>query len=96
MIGVIATITVKDGSEAAFEAAFAKMIAAVKAIEPGNHMYALWKPQDGSNDYRVVEIYEDAAALETHGKSDHYREGGRSLRDLVAAPPKVERFDPVA
>ncbi len=96
MLGVIATITVQDGKAAEFEAAFAKMVAAVKANEPGNHMYALWKPQDGSHDYRVVEIYEDAAALEAHAKSDHFREGGRSLRDLVAAPPKVERFDPVA
>ena len=96
MLGVIATIPVKEGSEAEFEAVFAKMIAGVKANEPGNKMYALWKPQDGSRDYRVVEIYESPEALEIHGKSDHYREGGRALRDLVAGAPKVERFDPVA
>ena len=95
MLGVIATITVKEGSEAEFEATFRKMIAGVKANEPGNRMYDLWKPQDGSRDYRVVEVYDSPEALEAHGRSDHYREGGRALRELVAAPPKVERFTPL-
>ena len=95
MLGVIATIQVKQAPAVQFETVFRKMTARVKANEPGNQMYDLWKPQDGSRDYRVVEVYESPEALEIHGKSDHYREGGRALRDLVAAPPKVERFDPV-
>ena len=95
MLGVIATIPVAEGREAAFEEAFTAMAAQVKAHEPGNHMYQLMRPRDGSRDYKVVELYADDAALEAHRGSDHFKAGGRALRDFVAGPLKVELFDPV-
>ena len=40
-IGVIATLTVAEGKNEAFEAVFADLAAAVRANEPGNVFYTL-------------------------------------------------------
>ncbi len=95
MIGVVAVIRAKEGREAEFEAAFADMTAKVKANEPGNHMYQLTRSRTEPRTYKVLEMYADQAALEAHGASDHYREGGRALRDLVEGRPEVELLDAV-
>ena len=95
MIGIVATLVAKEGREAEFEAAFLQMVAAVKAGEPGNVMYQLAKARDEPRTYKVLEVYADEAAVETHRTSDHYKAGGRALRDLVDAPPKIEMLDTV-
>ena len=95
MIGIVAVIRAKAGREAEFERAFLKMTAEVKANEPGNMMYQLTRSRSEPGLYKVMEIYADQAALEAHGSSDHYREGGRSLRDLVDGRPEVEVLDTV-
>ena len=42
-IGIIATLEIKAGQQAAFEAIFLELSALVRAHEPGNHFYALHK-----------------------------------------------------
>lgn len=95
MIGVVAVIRAKEGREQAFEQAFAEMTAKVKAVEPGNKMYQLTRSRTEPRTYKVLEMYDDQAALEAHGASDHYKEGGRKLRDLVEGRPEVELLDAV-
>ena len=95
MIGIVATLVAKDGREAEFEAAFLHMVAAVKANEAGNVMYRLARSRDEPRTYKVLEIYADEAAVETHRTSEHYKAGGRALRDLVDAPPRIEMLDTV-
>ena len=95
MIGVVAILKVKEGREAEFERTFLDMTAQVKTKEPGNHMYQLTRSRDEPRTYKVLEIYADEAALEAHRTSDHYRAGGRSLRDVVEAPPQVEVLDAI-
>lgn len=95
MIGVIAVIRAKEGREAEFEGVFAEMAAQVKANEPGNHMYQLTRSRTEPRTYKVLEIYADQAAIEAHGSSDHYKDGGRKLRDLVEGRPEVELLDAV-
>ena len=95
MIGVVAVIRAKEGREAEFEQVFAEMTAQVKAGEPGNRMYQLTKSRTEPRTYKVLEMYDDPAALEAHGSSDHYREGGRKLRELVEGRPEVEVLDAV-
>jgi quinol monooxygenase YgiN len=95
MIGVIATLVAKDGREEEFEQTFLRMTDALKANEPGNRMYQLVRSRDGSRTYVVMEIYDDDAALEAHRGSEHYKAGGRALRELVEAPPEVKVFDAV-
>ncbi len=95
MIGVVATIQAKEGREAEFEQVFAEMTSQVKSKEPGNHMYQLTRSRSEPRTYKVLEMYADQAALEAHGASDHYKEGGRKLRDLVEGRPVVELLDAV-
>ena len=95
MIAVVATLKAKPGAEAEFEAAFAEMTAGVRAHEPGNSVYQLAKSRTEPGVYKVLEIYADQDAVEAHRASDHFRAGGRKLRDLLAEPPQVEAFDAV-
>ena len=95
MIGVVAVIRTKEGREAEFERVFAEMTAGVKSKEPGNRMYQLTRSRAEPRLYKVLEMYDDQAALDAHGTSDHYREGGRKLRDLVEGRPEVEVLDAV-
>ena len=95
MIGVVAVIRAREGREREFEQVFAEMTAKVKASEPGNRMYQLTRSRTDPRTYKVLEMYDDQAALEAHGASDHYREGGGKLRDLVEGRPEVELLDAV-
>ena len=95
MIGVIAVIRAKQGQEAEFERVFAEMTAQVKANEPGNLMYQLTRSRTEPRTYKVLEMYADQAALEAHGASEHYKAGGRQMRDLVEGRPEVEVLDAV-
>ena len=95
MIGVIAVIRAKEGQEAEFERVFAEMTAQVKVNEPGNRMYQLTRSRAEPRTYKVLEMYVDQAALEAHGSSEHYKDGGRKLRDLVEGRPEVEVLDAV-
>lgn len=85
MIGVIATLTIKPGGNAAFEAAMKPIMAKVRA-EAGNRLYTLYKAPGGSS-YILLERYEDEAALETHRATPHYEELRRMLVEHLAARP---------
>ena len=78
MIGLIATLKVKDGSQDAFEEAFKGMMDVVGDVEPGNKLYQLFKTDDAET-YIVMEIYEDEAALGVHGKSDEFKAAAGKL-----------------
>ena len=93
MIGVVATLKAKEGSEAEFERVFLEMAAAVKANEPGNLFYYLTKSRTEPRTYKVLEMYANAEAIEAHRASDHFKTGGRALRDVVDGPPVVEPLD---
>ena len=96
MIGVVAVLKAKEGREQEFEQVFTEMTAKVKANEPGNQMYQLTRSRAEPRTYKVLEMYVDQAALEAHSTSDHYKEGGRKMRDLVEGRPEVEVLDAVA
>lgn len=90
-IGVIATLRVQPGKEADFEAAFAELAAAVNADEPGNSFYRLFRT-DETGTYKVLECYDDTAAVEAHRASKHFREIGARFGPWLAGAPNVERL----
>lgn len=90
-IGVIATIRVQPGKEADFEAAFAELAAAVNADEPGNSYYRLFHAGEAGT-YKVLECYDDEAAVEAHRASTHFREVGARFGPWLAAAPEIERL----
>ena len=90
-IGVIATLRVQPGKEAEFEAAFAELAPAVAANEAGNSYYRLFRTDDAGV-YKVMECYDDAAAVEAHGASDHFRTIGARLGPCLAGAPELEKL----
>ena len=95
MIGIVATLTVQDGKGAEFEPIFKELAAKVRANEPGNLFYQLVKSRADANVYKVLELYQDQASLEAHGKTDYFRELGRKMGPCMAAAPSVEYLDAV-
>lgn len=95
MIGILATITVKDGTGPDFEAVFLELTAKVRANEPGNVLYQLTRSRTEANTYIVMELYTDQESVDQHGKSDHFREIGRKMGPFMAGPPAIDRVDAV-
>jgi quinol monooxygenase YgiN len=94
-IGVIATITIQEGKNAAFEQAFLALAEQVRANEPGNIFYILHRSKTDPQVYKVLEQYHDEADLDAHGKTEHFREANKVLATMVAAAPEVEVLDTV-
>ena len=94
-IGVIATLKVQDGKGADLEAVFEELSEAVRANEPGNKLYRLCKSRGDANTYVVMEIYEDQAAIEAHGRSDHFRAAGPRIGACLAGKPDIHYLDTV-
>lgn len=93
MLAVIAKLNVKSGCEADFEKAMLSLAEAVRANEPGNHLYTLCK--DGDGNYSVMELYEDEAAMAAHGQSEHFKASGASFKGLMGGPPEITRMEVV-
>ena len=90
-IGIVAKLNVAPGKEAAFEEVMLDLIAQVRANEPDNQLYKLCK--DATGRYVVMELYTDAAAIEAHGSSDHFRAAGKRFAGLMAGAPEIERME---
>lgn len=92
-IGVIATLTVAPGKNSEFEAVFSELVASVRANEPGNVFYVLTRSRSNPQVYKVLEQYADQAAMDAHGKTEHFRQAGVKLAPLMAAAPDIECLD---
>ena len=94
-IGVVATLKVQDGKNAEFEAVFADLAPKVRANEPGNQYYRVFKSRKDPNTYVVMEAYELPEAIEAHRKSEHFRAAGPKLGPCLAGQPAIEVFDAI-
>ena len=94
-IGVIATLKIQDGKEGEFEATFGELAKVVRANEPGNMLYRLFRSRKDKNSYIVMEIYEDEDALKAHGKSEHFRAAGPKIGAALAGPADIHYMDAV-
>ena len=88
-IGMIATLRVQPDKEAEFEAVFAELAPAVRANEPGNSFYKLFRTAEAGV-YKVLECYDDEAAVAAHRASDHFRALGAKLGPCLAGAPEIE------
>jgi quinol monooxygenase YgiN len=96
MIGAYALLTIKDGSQADFEAVAAELVAAVNANEPGCELYRLFKVRESTTQYAFMERYKDQAAVEAHRASEHFKRLGRAMGPFLDGPPVVTRMDQIA
>jgi quinol monooxygenase YgiN len=93
-IGIIATLRVQPGKEEEFEAVFAELAPAVRANEPGNSYYKLFRTSEAGV-YKVLECYDDDAAVDAHRASDHFRTIGARLGPCLAGAPEIEKLPAV-
>jgi|SRR5690348_12464061 quinol monooxygenase YgiN len=87
---LIARIKAKPGSEKALEDAFRDMIKKVRAAEPGCLTYVLHKSNEDPCTFVWYETYTDDAAFATHRKTDHMKEMGARIANLLAEKPQIE------
>jgi quinol monooxygenase YgiN len=96
MIGAIARLKVQEGRAGEFEAFFKALAAKVRADEPGNTLYQLCRSRTDPNEYVVMEIYADDAAIEAHRASPHFQAAIPSFRELLQPGPlNLELIDTV-
>src|SRR5882757_2858510 len=86
MLGVIAKLTIKPGTNADFEATMKALQAKVRADEPGNKLYALHKTSD-DNVYVMLERYDDQAALRPIGPRRTSRKSAASSATISPGGP---------
>ena len=95
MIGTVAELTIKDGSQGDFEKVALELEGLVNANEPGVLFYRLFKVQGATNKYVFMEQYRDAAAVEAHRGSEHFKRLGRALGPFLEGAPVITRMDKV-
>ncbi|SOZ72904.1 Antibiotic biosynthesis monooxygenase [Cupriavidus taiwanensis] len=93
MLGVVAQISVKPGTEAQFEELANQLVQASRQ-EEGCLEYGLWRTEVVGQ-YAFVERYKDAGAVEAHKKSEHYRQIGRAMGAFMEGTPSVIRLTAV-
>jgi quinol monooxygenase YgiN len=94
-VGVIARLKIQEGKNEEFEAIFKELQAAVAANEPNNNFYAIHRSANDPQTYVVLEQYADQAALDAHGKTDHFRTLGAKMGGCMAGAPEIEVMEAV-
>ncbi len=92
MIGVVATIRVKDGAANDFEATALRLVAAVNENEAGCLFYRLFRT-DNENEFKFLEAYKDMDAVAAHRASDHFKTIGKEMGAFMAGAPDVVRLE---
>jgi quinol monooxygenase YgiN len=90
VLAVIAKLKVVAGKESEFERVMLELAKDVRANEPGNKMYTLTKSEAG--EYLMLELYEDEAALATHGQTAHFKAAGPKFAGLMAGRPEIQQL----
>ncbi len=95
-IGLIATLKVQPGKGAEFEGAFGELQAAVRANEPGNLQYDLFRSTSEADTYAVYEQYADEAALEAHKAAPHAKAPGAKVGATLAGRPQIQAYTKIS
>ena len=88
MIGIVATLKIKEGKGAEFETVANQLVEKVNANEEGVVYYDLYK-QD-STTYVFLERYKDQAAQDAHGKTDYFKAIGAQMGAFLAGAPDIK------
>jgi quinol monooxygenase YgiN len=94
MLGVVATIKVKDGQGAEFEKVATELVKKVNENEKGCLLYQLYRSEE-PNTYVFMERYADQAAVEQHRGTEYFKTLGRAMGAFMDGKPVVQRFTQV-
>jgi quinol monooxygenase YgiN len=95
MLAIVATLVVKEGKEAEFEAVMKELMAQTRANEPGCKLYALHRAK-APRTYVMFERYDGKDSLAAHSQSAHFRGSMGKMLALLDGAPKIEMLDEVA
>ena len=95
MIAVVATIRVTEGAGAEAEGVLREIATTVKANEPGMIIYQIFRSRTEANCYKVLEIYQDQAALEAHRANPALKGLVPRLGEFKSGPTEAEYFDAI-
>jgi quinol monooxygenase YgiN len=95
MIGIVATIRVKDGTQGDFEAAMKPFVADVRAKEPGTLLYVMTRKQGSTTDYVMMEQYKSQADVDAHNSSPHFQALLPKIGPLLDGAPEIVTVDVV-
>ena len=85
MYCIIVKNQIKAGCRDAYLAAMLPNASASVEHEPGCHAFDVLEAREEENAFYLYELYTDAAALEAHKQTDHYRSSRVLLAELVDA-----------
>ena len=88
MIGIVATLKIKEGSGSDFEAVATELVEKVNENEEGVVYYDLYKQDETT--YVFLERYKDQEAQDAHGKTDYFRELGAKMGAFMAGAPDIK------
>ena len=88
MIGVIATLKIKEGSGKDFEEVASQLVEKVNANEEGVLYYDLYK--DDETTYVFLEKYKDQEAQTIHGQTDYFKALGAEMGAFMTAMPDIK------
>ncbi len=91
MIGVIATLKIKEGSGKDFEEVASKLVEKVNANEEGVLYYDLYKDNETIKEF--LEKYKDQEAQNIHGKTDYFRALGAEMGAFMTEAPDIKMLE---
>jgi len=93
---LIVTMVLRPEHEAEFLAFAQTTMEKVIEHEPGTLLYTLHRHPTEPHAYVWVERYADAAAFTAHSETPYIGEAMSKLRDWLARPPEVQRYQQIA
>ncbi len=94
MIVLIANLKVAEGKGNDVVEAFRKVVPLIRQ-DPGTVAYNILQAADNPDKITVLEKYENREALQYHGQTEHFKEFGRSTRDLFAGRGEITLYEEV-
>lgn len=89
---VVARVQAQLGKEMELKSVLEGLIEPTRA-EAGCLHYQLWQNRADSSEFTFIEEWVSDEALASHGESDHIRKGRKRMRDLLAGPLDLRRYD---
>jgi quinol monooxygenase YgiN len=93
MIGLVVTLKVKDGTQAAFEAAMEELIPQVRANEPGCLLYSMTRKKGSATEYVMMEQYRSQADIDHHNGTAYFQAALPKLMPCLDGAPQTLMLD---
>ncbi|UCB44141.1 MAG: antibiotic biosynthesis monooxygenase [Dehalococcoidales bacterium] len=94
MIVLIAQLNVAEGNGNDVIEAFSKVVPLIRQ-DPRTVAYNILQAADNPDKITVYEKYEDRETLQYHGQTEHFKEFGRSTRDLFAGRAEITLYEEI-